>query len=136
LGRAPRPQELADALGLDLDEFWRWREDAAGRSMVGFDERVNGDPGTDGTRWRDTIADEDAVDPGHAVVRGETLSGMREAMAALAEKDRTVLALYYYENLNLRQIGEVLHVTESRVSQIRTRALQRLRQALAADEED
>jgi RNA polymerase sigma factor for flagellar operon FliA len=61
---------------------------------------------------------------------------MREAMAALAEKDRTVLALYYYENLNLRQIGEVLHVTESRVSQIRTRALQRLRQALAADEED
>jgi RNA polymerase sigma factor for flagellar operon FliA len=49
----------------------------------------------------------------------------------LPPKERTVLALYYYEELNLRQIAEVLHVTESRVSQIRTQALKRLRQRLS-----
>jgi RNA polymerase sigma factor FliA len=48
----------------------------------------------------------------------------------LPEKERTVLAMYYYEELNLRQIAEVLHVTESRVSQIRTKALGRLRERL------
>ena len=50
----------------------------------------------------------------------------RPSIGALPDKERVVLTLYYYEELNLRQIAEILHVTESRISQIRTQALKRL----------
>ncbi len=58
---------------------------------------------------------------------------MREAIASLPEQQRTVLALYYYEELTLRQIAEVLHVTESRISQVRTAALRTLREYMTAE---
>ena len=69
--------------------------------------------------------------PGEALGQEETVAILRHAIGGLPPKERTVLALYYYEELNLRQIAEVLHVTESRVSQIRTQALKRLRQQLS-----
>jgi RNA polymerase sigma factor FliA len=58
------------------------------------------------------------------------MQGLRQAIMALPEKERVVLTLYYYEELNLRQIAEILHVTESRISQVRTQALKRLRNRL------
>mgnify|MGYP003335751613 CR=1 FL=1 len=61
----------------------------------------------------------------------QQLDQLREGLNALPSKDRMVLALYYYENLTLREIGEVLHVTESRVSQLHTKAILRLRGHLA-----
>jgi RNA polymerase sigma factor for flagellar operon FliA len=69
-----------------------------------------------------------AADPGDSLDGQETLARLREAFERLAARDRLVLSLYYYEELNLRQIGEVMHVSESRISQIRTRALKRLRE--------
>ena len=62
--------------------------------------------------------------------RRENVAILREAIGRLPEKERTVMALYYYEEMNQRQIAEVMHVTESRVSQIRTQALKRLRTRL------
>jgi RNA polymerase sigma factor for flagellar operon FliA len=56
---------------------------------------------------------------------------MRQLIARLPEQQRRVLALYYYEELNLRQVGEVLQVSESRVSQIRSQALRRLREEIS-----
>ena len=56
---------------------------------------------------------------------------MRQLISQLPEQQRRVLALYYYEELNLRQVGEVLHVSESRVSQIRSQALKRLRDEIS-----
>jgi RNA polymerase sigma factor for flagellar operon FliA len=62
--------------------------------------------------------------------REDEAAALRTRIAELPPTERAVLALYYYEELNLRQIGEVLHLTESRISQIRSRALQRLREHL------
>jgi RNA polymerase sigma factor for flagellar operon FliA len=59
--------------------------------------------------------------------RKESIAELREAIGELPEKDRPVLTLYYFEGLNLRQISEVLHVTDFRVSQIRAWAISRLR---------
>ncbi len=73
--------------------------------------------------------------PGEQLAHDETVANLKHAIGMLPPKERTVLALYYYEELNLRQIAEVLHVTESRVSQIRTQALKRLRQRLVPAEE-
>ena len=78
------------------------------------------------------LGDPDVVEPAEALSREEEIAGVRDAIADLPSKDRTVLALYYYEELNLRQIAEVLHLTESRISQIRTQALRRLRGKLRA----
>lgn len=72
-------------------------------------------------RWRDDTDSRTAV---------SSVRTLRAAIARLPEKDRTVIALYYYQDLSLRQIAEVMHLTESRASQIRHRALQRLRSRL------
>jgi RNA polymerase sigma factor for flagellar operon FliA len=72
------------------------------------------------------LPDESAPDQTEVLERSETLEGLAEAFASLSERDRLVLTLSYYEGLTLQEIGEVLHVTESRVSQLRTRAHKRL----------
>jgi RNA polymerase sigma factor for flagellar operon FliA len=64
------------------------------------------------------------------VDQGELRDRIADAVAALPEREKVVVALYYYENLTLREIGEVLSVTESRVSQLHTKAVLRLRSKL------
>jgi RNA polymerase sigma factor FliA len=129
LGRAPSGSEVAAELGIDLETLWTWERDAHGRVRLELDAAAGRDGESD-LRLMETIADAAATAPDHDLLRGETLSELRAAVAELPSKDRLVLSLYYHENLSLRQIGEVLHVTESRVSQIRTRTLKRLRERL------
>ena len=78
-------------------------------------------------RLSESIADLLAADPSEGIEEEQRLASLREGFQQLSARDRLVLTLYYFEELNLRQIGEVLHVSESRISQIRTRALKRLR---------
>src|ERR1700734_3132604 len=78
----------------------------------------------------DTIPDRGAPDPQQLVDQGELRDRIADAIAALPEREKLVIALYYYENLTLREVGEVLGVTESRVSQLHTKAVLRLRSKL------
>jgi len=78
----------------------------------------------------ETIQDPEAPLPGQELDRLEQVEALKRAIGTLPEKERTVLGLYYYEELTPRQIAEVLHVTESRISQIRTQALRRMRERL------
>lgn len=126
LGRQPSDQELAETLQLDMETFWRWQEEVDGRVLLQLDG--GGDSEDHEPRLSESIADVLAVGVGDALDEAETVSRLREAFQQLSGRDRLVLSLYYYEELNLRQIGEVLHVSESRISQIRTRALKRLRE--------
>ncbi|MBP7621117.1 MAG: sigma-70 family RNA polymerase sigma factor, partial [Gemmatimonadales bacterium] len=77
--------------------------------------------------------DADGPAPDAPLEEEESKRVLREAIAGLPEQQRTVLTLCYFEELTLRQIAEVLHVTESRISQVRTAALKRLRDLLTAD---
>jgi RNA polymerase sigma factor for flagellar operon FliA len=134
LGRAPEPRELAAALEIDLETFWQWRAAADGNVMISFDGAAM--PGhRSALTLEETINDPDAPLPGQSLAKAEEVQGLRQAIAMLPEKERTVLSLYYYEELNLRQIAEVLHLTESRISQIRTQALKRLRTRLTEPSE-
>ena len=135
LGHPPDSAAMAAALGVDIDTYYHWRHEAETRSILPLDATTASDA-EDDPHLAELIADPDAADPGDALQREEMEAALREGFTRLAQKDRTVLALYYFEELNLRQIGEVLHVTESRVSQIRTRALSRLREVIAIAEED
>ncbi|HTR97193.1 MAG TPA: FliA/WhiG family RNA polymerase sigma factor [Candidatus Acidoferrales bacterium] len=126
LGRQPTHEEVADALELDLSTYWRWNEEVDGRVFLQLDGG-GGDGDERPPRLADSIADVLADDPADVLDDRATLARLREAIDHLSSRDRLVLSLYYYEELNLRQIGEILHVSESRISQIRTRALKRLR---------
>jgi RNA polymerase sigma factor for flagellar operon FliA len=80
----------------------------------------------------DTIHDPNAVDPATEAHASELKDRLAEAIESLPERERLVVALYYYENLTLREIGEVLGVTESRVSQLHTKAVLALRSRFAS----
>ncbi len=134
LGRAPEPAEVAGALSLDMPTYWRWREEVDGAVLVSLDGSLSLDH-AEAASMEETLPDHAARVPGEALDDEETVAALKQAIGMLPPKERTVLALYYYEELNLRQIAEVLHVTESRVSQIRTQALKRLRQRLTPTEE-
>jgi RNA polymerase sigma factor for flagellar operon FliA len=79
----------------------------------------------------DTLQDPTAPDPEQVVDANELKDRIADAISRLPEREKLVIALYYYENLTLREIGEVLGVTESRVSQLHTKAVLRLRSRLA-----
>ncbi len=79
---------------------------------------------------RAPTADEGAADPQEALASNEVKDRLTEAIGSLPEREQLVVALYYYENLTLREIGEVLGVTESRVSQLHTKAVMRLKSHL------
>lgn len=126
LGRPPKHTEIAAALGVGMGDYWRQWVDSDRSYLVPLEGTVP-DQAPGAVRLEEIIDDPNADDAATQVTREEGFASLREAVAALPQKERIVLALYYYEQLNLRQIGEVLHLTESRVSQIRTQALKRLR---------
>ena len=84
----------------------------------------------------DTIEDPGAPDPARSLDVGDLKDRIAESIAKLPEREKLVIALYYYENLTLREIGEVLGVTESRVSQMHTKAVLRLRSRMQEESFD
>lgn len=129
LGRAPEPREVAGALGIDLSTYWSWQSAMASHAMVSIHESPAA--ADDGATFEETLDDPDALLPGDALEAVEQRELLRAAIAELPEKERKVLALYFFEELTLKQIGEVLKLTESRVCQIRTQILRKLRARLS-----
>lgn len=127
LGRMPTPSEVAEHLHIDLPTYWRWKDAADIGGPVPFDAPQP----ESGIMPRDRVADLMSALPDQILQRQETVEIIKSAIASLPTKSRTVLSLYYYEELNQRQIAEVLHLTESRVSQIRSAALKSLKTYLA-----
>jgi RNA polymerase sigma factor for flagellar operon FliA len=82
----------------------------------------------------DTLQDPGAPDPAKVADATDLKDRVADAIARLPEREKLVIALYYYENLTLREIGEVLGVTESRISQLHTKAVLRLRSHMSEEE--
>lgn len=124
-GRAATPQQIAAALGVSLDEYHDMVENAARGQMVSLDAHMDEHDGE--SRLAITGADTPARDFEQTAFR-EALSA---AIGDLPEREQLVLSLYYEQELNLREIGAVLGVSESRVCQIHGQATVRLRARLA-----
>jgi RNA polymerase sigma factor for flagellar operon FliA len=134
LQRAPTDEEMASELKVDLDEFHEALLQISNSTIVALDELWNvSDSSGDQVSLLDTIPDHGAPDPQAVVDQSELRDRIADAIAALPEREKLVIALYYYENLTLREIGEVLGVTESRVSQLHTKAVLRLRSKLGGE---
>jgi len=131
LQRAPTEAELASKLNLTEEELQSALLEIANSSVYALDELWTvSDSSGDQVSLLDTIADDSAADPQEALASTEVKDLLTEAIGGLPEREQLVVALYYYENLTLREIGEVLGVTESRVSQLHTKAVMRLKSSL------
>ncbi len=129
LNRSPRHGEVAEVLGVDTCTLWGWKSDAARAVPMSLDERVGGDAGDGSRRFRDVVRLE-GVDPEELLMQEQEAARLHRELDGLEERERLVLRLYDFQEMKLREIAVLLEVTESRVSQIRTRALGRLRDRL------
>ncbi len=130
LGRGPTDEEMAVKLDMTLEEFRSSLLDIANSSVLALDDLwtfADPDGGGGQISVLDTIKDPGAADPEGEAQTAELKDRLADAIEALPERERLVIALYYYESLTLREIGEVLGVTESRVSQLHTKAVLALR---------
>jgi RNA polymerase sigma factor FliA len=131
LHRAPNDEEIAAHLGITEEEFQESLLEISRSSIAALDEVWSGSTGADPVALIDTIEDPEAPEPQRAMAQTELREALGEAIARLPEREKLVVTLYYYEELTLREIGEVLGVTESRISQLHTKAILRLKSRLA-----
>ncbi len=120
LGRPPQPEEMATALGVPMDEYYRLAEELSMQAPLSLDEL--GSDIRDGTAGRQDLAL-------HAKDRSARI---KEVIETLPEKQRLVLSLVYYNELSQKEVATVLAVTEARVSQLHKEAIERLRKRLTS----
>ncbi|HEY7396683.1 MAG TPA: RNA polymerase sigma factor WhiG [Gaiellaceae bacterium] len=131
LGRAPTDEEIAKKIGISTHELEDSLTDISRSSIAALDELWSGSGEGDQVSLLDTIEDTTGPRPAEALDETELREALADAIARLPEREKLVVTLYYYEELTLREIGEVLGVTESRVSQLHTKAVLRLKARLA-----
>ena len=129
--RIPTEEEIAKFLGEDLEKVQQTLAEAS-RVIVSLDALAD-DYLEDGVNLYDTLADERQEDPSEITLDRDQKARLIEALEQLPERDKLILSLYYFEELTLKEIGEVLKVSESRVSQLQSRAVMNLK-AIMSDQ--
>jgi RNA polymerase sigma factor FliA len=130
LSRAPTDEEIAEKVGITTQELEDSLIDISRTSIAALDELWSTSSEGDQVSLLDTLEDPESIKPAEALDENEMREALAEAIDRLPEREKLVITLYYYEELTLREIGEVLGVTESRVSQLHTKAILRLRSRL------
>ncbi len=126
LGRNPTSEEVSSAMGMELEEYFRLLEEVHFLSVVSLDESWEDEDGSP-FGLLDVLEDKGVENPQSQTMAKEMVEILADAIDSLPEKERIVVTLYYYEELNLKEIGEVLSLTESRICQLHSQAIVRLR---------
>ncbi|MCE5249620.1 FliA/WhiG family RNA polymerase sigma factor [bacterium] len=126
LGRLPTDEEIAVELDWDMDKYYKALDQVSGTTLLSLDEQVELTGGGEPVKRIDTLVsgNESAL---QSIERKELISNVARILGTLPEQERLAIALYYYEELTLKEIGMVMNVSESRVSQIHTSAILKLR---------
>ena len=130
LGRAASDQEIAGELGISVKEFQKSLLKISGTSILSLNDVWYTGEDNDKVSIVDSIESPQSLNPDIIVEKEEIKRVIAQAIHELPEKEKKVLVLYYYEDLTLKEIGKVLEVTESRISQLHTKAIMRLRAKL------
>ncbi len=133
LGRPATPEEIADAAGLTIGQVEDGLVHAHGASVLSLDEPAGTTDGGVG-RLMDCVNMPESPDPSDVAAMNELKAELAKAIQELPERERQVVLLYHAEELRLKEIGAVLGVTESRVSQLHARALFRLNKAIGKEQ--
>lgn len=134
-GRSPSADELAEVMGISPHELDRHLQDIDRSDVGSLNVLVAPDDESAIERIDTLVSGERSLDPEHQAVHEQAVERFREAFARLPERDRVVAVLRYVEQLTLREIGEVLGLTESRVCQIHGGLKQKLRVALREEQQ-
>lgn len=129
LGRVATAEEIAKELQMDLEDYEQMLSKVSDNSMMSLDREFYESNETNGNLY-DLVTNVKSEDPIKLMESDELKEILVDYLNSLPENEKLVLALYYYEDLTLKEIGMVMQVSESRVSQIHTKAIQRLRQKL------
>jgi RNA polymerase sigma factor for flagellar operon FliA len=128
LGRPATDEEVASALKMSVSELDDFLSRSRGAVLISLDDLGIQEP--DGNKILKMLADRQHPDPLSMIVNERERESLGKAIQQLPEKERTVLTLYYYEELTMKEIGKILKVTESRVCQIHTKAVMHLKVAM------
>ena len=121
---------MADALNLSPVELSRLLDEVHGTALLSLSKSVSSDEDQDFIQLEDIVDDPTHRDALDQIETDEAREVLLETIDGLPEQQRLVVALYYYEEMTLKEIGEALHISESRVSQIHTRAVKTLKARL------
>jgi RNA polymerase sigma factor FliA len=130
LGREPRDQEVADYLDIDMKTYWRWQSRLEASHDTSYDQPWNEVDPRAGS-LADVLADDDGSGVEDMLNLEQEADHLRNAILQLNEQERLVLSCYYFEELKLSQIAEIMGLSEARISQIRAKAVSRLRTMMA-----
>lgn len=126
LGRPATDEEMAAELGITIDEFYSWEGQSSASGLISLDECME-----QGTEVKADASHPLRFDSPEAVVEKQELKEiLKAALEILTEKERRVVLLYYYEELTLKEISAIMEVSESRISQLHTKALQKMKAKL------
>ncbi len=131
LGRPAEDEEISSALGMSLEEFQKIMLDVSGTTVMSLNEMWHVGSEDESVSMMEKLEGPESLSPDVVVEKEEVKRVIMNAIESLPQKEKEVLVLYYYEDLTLKEIGEVLDVTESRVSQLHTRAIMRLKAKLS-----
>lgn len=132
LGRPATPEEIAEGADLTIGQVEDALVHAHGASVLSLDEPTGGAEDSGGSLIQ-CLRMPDSPEPSDVAERNELKAALAEAIQELPERERQVVLLYYAEGLRLKEIGAVLGVTESRVSQLHARAIFRLNKSICSD---
>jgi RNA polymerase sigma factor for flagellar operon FliA len=130
LGRSASDEEIAQELGINVKELHSLILKISGASILSLSDVWYVGDESDKISVMESIESPKSLNPDVIVEREEIKNTIVQAIRELPDKEKKVLILYYYEDLTLKEIGEVLQVTESRISQLHTKAILRLRSKL------
>ena len=122
-GRVPSEQEVAKEMGIPLDEYQKMLQDARGYQLISFEDFSHGED----SDYLDRHCEDTQANPLEALLDRKLRERLVKGIENLPEREKTVMGLYYEEELNFREIGEALGVSESRICQLHSQAIARLR---------
>ena len=129
LGRDPDGGEIAEALNMELEEYYQLLREVHAYAFMSLDESWQDDEGNS-VSLLDMLEDANSGNPQNQLIKRQVVESLGAAIDILPEKEKLVITLYYFEEMNLKEIGEIIGLTESRVSQLHSQAIMRLRSKL------
>ncbi len=132
-GRRPTQPELAESMGTTVAELRKRRDEITQSDMTSLNTLVLSDDETTIERLDTLVSDDDDLDPEHASAKAEAKQKFRRAFERLPQRERELAVLLYVKNMTLREVGEILGVSESRVCQIHSQLKRRLRDQLGSE---